>query len=55
MFLKQLHLIQFKNFDKLDIALSEGINIFTGNNGQGKTNLLDAIYLLCMTKQIDGI
>ena len=50
MFLKQLHLIQFKNFDKLDIALSEGINIFTGNNGQGKTNLLDAIYLLCMTK-----
>ncbi len=49
-YLENLQLIQFKNYEKLEVGFSEGINIFTGNNGQGKTNLLDAIYLLCMTK-----
>ncbi|MCO6460677.1 MAG: DNA replication and repair protein RecF [Saprospiraceae bacterium] len=50
MFLKHLQLIRFKNYESLEIDFAEGIHILTGNNGQGKTNLLDAIYLLCMTK-----
>lgn len=33
-----------------DATFSKGYNLITGKNGQGKTNLLDSIYLLCMTK-----
>lgn len=50
MFIKNLKLNNFKNYEKADLEFSPGFNILTGNNGQGKTNLLDAIYLLCMTK-----
>lgn len=50
MYLSRLELFNFKNYERLSVEFSDGINIFTGNNGQGKTNLLDAVYLLCMTK-----
>ena len=48
--LKKLSLINFKNLLQTEIALSEGINCFVGDNGAGKTNVLDAIYYLSMTK-----
>jgi len=50
MFLKDLFLVDFKNFSNLSIDLDRGMNIFVGPNGSGKTNLLDAIHYLSMTK-----
>lgn len=50
MHLKELSLIYFKNYDEAQLALSSNINCFVGNNGVGKTNILDAIYYLCFCK-----
>jgi DNA replication and repair protein RecF len=50
MFLKHLHLINFKNIELAQLELCEGINCFIGSNGAGKTNLLDAIYYLSFCK-----
>ena len=50
MFLTQLSLINFKNYEEAQLELSEKINCFLGNNGEGKTNLLDAIYYLSFCK-----
>jgi len=50
MTLDQLHLLFFKNYDEASLAFSPGINCFIGDNGSGKTNLLDAIYYLALTK-----
>jgi len=50
MFLDKLSLINFKNYEEVKGRFSQEINCFVGKNGSGKTNLLDAIYYLCMTK-----
>ena len=50
MYLKELSLVNFKNYDQLQLSFSSKINFFAGNNGEGKTNLLDAIYYLSLTK-----
>ena len=50
MYLQQLSVINFKNYAEASLAFSEGVNVFTGNNGAGKTNLLDAIYYLSLCK-----
>lgn len=50
MYLEKIKLTNFKNYVTANVDFSKGFNIITGNNGQGKTNILDAIYLLCMTK-----
>jgi DNA replication and repair protein RecF len=50
MTLNQLHLLFFKNYDEANLSLSPGINCFVGDNGSGKTNLLDAIHYLALTK-----
>jgi DNA replication and repair protein RecF len=50
MFLKQLSLVNFKNYPEFEARFSEKINCFVGNNGMGKTNLLDAIYYLSFCK-----
>lgn len=50
MFLTKLELVNFRNYKKCRINLTNGINIFVGNNGQGKTNILEAIYVLAITK-----
>jgi DNA replication and repair protein RecF len=50
MYLKNLHLLNFKNYHSLELNFSDGINCFVGNNGEGKTNLLDGIYYLSMCK-----
>lgn len=46
MFLKQLSIINYKNLAQVEMELSPKINCFIGNNGMGKTNLLDAVYYL---------
>lgn len=50
MFLKQLNIINFKNCNEANLELSTKVNCFLGNNGEGKTNLLDAIYYLSFCK-----
>ena len=50
MHLKKLNLINFKNYEEAEIELSEGINCFVGNNGAGKTNILDAVHYLSICK-----
>ena len=45
MFIKSLKLQNFRNYSALDIQFSEKFNILYGNNGQGKTNILEAIFL----------
>jgi DNA replication and repair protein RecF len=46
MMLKKLYINAFRNLEQTDLAFGAGFNIFFGNNAQGKTNLLEAIYLL---------
>ncbi len=46
MYLKELSLVDFKNYESAELTLSEGINCFVGDNGAGKTNLLDAVHYL---------
>ena len=50
MHLNSLLLVNFKNIQQVEINFSKRVNCFIGNNGQGKTNLLDAIYHLSFTK-----
>ena len=50
MYLKKLALTNFKNYELNELAFSPKINCFVGNNGVGKTNILDAIHYLSLTK-----
>ena len=50
MYLQTLQLTNFKNYESLNLELSPGLNGFVGNNGCGKTNILDAVYYLSMCK-----
>jgi DNA replication and repair protein RecF len=50
MHLNSLSLVNFKNFDHFEHEFTPRINCFTGNNGAGKTNLLDAIHYLSLCK-----
>ena len=50
MTLDRLILTNFKNYADADIALCGNVNCFVGNNGAGKTNLLDAVYYLSFCK-----
>lgn len=50
MYLKRLSLTNFKNYELAELEFSPKINCFTGNNGVGKTNILDAIHYLSLTK-----
>ncbi len=50
MYLKQLSLVNFKNYSDFEASFSKKVNCFVGNNGVGKTNLLDAIHYLSFCK-----
>jgi DNA replication and repair protein RecF len=50
MYLENLSLLNFKNYQEVEMTFSEQINCLVGENGTGKTNLLDAIHYLCLTK-----
>ena len=50
MFLEQLSVMNFRNYDSFNIKLNKNINIFYGKNAQGKTNILESIYYLSFTK-----
>lgn len=48
--IEHLKLTNFRNYDYLELDFNKNINIFIGNNGQGKTNILESIYVLSLTK-----
>src|SRR5690349_6799671 len=50
MHLQKLSLINFKNYSDASLDFNSGANAFVGNNGSGKTNLLDAIHYLSLCK-----
>ncbi|MFC2100902.1 DNA replication/repair protein RecF [Bacteroidota bacterium] len=50
MYLQKLSVVNFKNYEQADLNFSEKINCFVGDNGSGKTNLLDAIHYLSFCK-----
>ena len=50
MYIESLALKDFRNYEKLDINFSKNINILYGDNAQGKTNILEAIYISATTK-----
>lgn len=54
-FLQSLHLSQFRNLTKVSLTLSNGICVFFGQNGQGKTNILEAIAMLATTKSFRSL
>ncbi|MFC3927985.1 DNA replication/repair protein RecF [Streptococcus caprae] len=50
MWLERLSLHHYRNYKNLDIEFAPGINVFVGQNAQGKTNLLESIYFLSLTR-----
>ncbi len=59
MHLENISLLNFKNLEEVDLTFSPDLNCFIGNNGVGKTNLMDAIYYLSFCKSflnpVDGM
>ena len=54
MYIESVQLKNFRNYDSLELDLAQGTNIFYGNNAQGKTNILEALYLCGTTKSHRG-
>jgi DNA replication and repair protein RecF len=50
MYLNKLQLWNFRSYENLELNFPKGITILYGDNGQGKTNIVEAIYLLCTGK-----
>lgn len=50
MFLESIKLVNYRNYDHADAVFSKGMNVFIGENAQGKTNLMESIYVLAMTR-----
>ena len=50
MIIKSLELSDFRNYDFLNLTFDKGTNILYGDNAQGKTNVLEAVFLSATTK-----
>lgn len=50
MIIKRLKLVNYRNYDSVDLELNNKLNILIGDNAQGKTNILESIYVLSITK-----
>lgn len=54
MIIKSLELANFRNYEELNISFDKGTNILYGDNAQGKTNIIEAIYVSATTKSHKG-
>jgi DNA replication and repair protein RecF len=54
MYISRIHLDNFRNYNDLSFDISENGALFTGPNGSGKTNLLEAVFLLCTARSQRG-
>ncbi len=50
--LTRLHLSNYRNFRRLELELPAGVSVFVGDNAQGKSNLLEAVYLLATMRAV---
>ena len=50
MILKRISILNYKNLEQVELSFSPKLNCFFGQNGMGKTNLLDAVYFLSFCK-----
>ncbi len=50
MIVSKISLKNYRNYDELNLKFCEGTNIIIGDNGQGKTNILESLYFLSLTK-----
>ena len=55
MYLRKLALLNFKNIAEGEFSFGPGINCLVGDNGAGKTNIIDAVYYLSMCKSAFGM
>ncbi len=55
MYIQSLQLANFRNYESLNLEFSEGTNILYGHNAQGKTNILESLYMIATTKSHRGI
>lgn len=54
MIIESIELKNYRNYEHLQLELSPGTNIFYGDNAQGKTNILESVYVCCTTKSHKG-
>ena len=50
MYLKNIEITNFRNIDKITLDFNKNVNIFIGKNAQGKTSILESIYVLAFSK-----
>ena len=50
MFIKRLQMLNYRNYNVLDISLGPHVNVFMGDNAQGKTNIIESIFLCSIGK-----
>lgn len=50
MYIKRLMLLNYRNYNNLDISLGKHVNVFIGDNAQGKTNILESMYYCAFAK-----
>ena len=50
MYVINIHLNNFRNYRSFDLELSDGVTVFYGKNGLGKTNILEAVFLSVIGK-----
>ena len=55
MTVNRIHLKNYRNYEELKLDFCKGLNIFYGENAQGKTNLLEAIYYCGTTRSFRGV
>ena len=53
--LQKIYLKNYRNYDDILLELNNNLNIIIGDNAQGKTNLLESIYVLAVTKSFLSI
>ena len=50
MYIESIRLNNFRNYELLEMNFDQGTNILYGDNAQGKTNILEAVYVCCTSK-----
>lgn len=55
MYLKSVEITNFRNIDKISLDFNRNVNIFIGKNAQGKTSILESIYVLAFSKSVRSI
>ncbi|KIL49193.1 DNA replication/repair protein RecF [Jeotgalibacillus soli] len=50
MYIEQLELVHYRNYERLTVEFDDNVNVILGENAQGKTNVMESIYVLAMAK-----